>query len=260
MKVKIKLSNNDKNIILPIGGSANLLGYDDNVQTIINGETNTSVNTASDLEVRRFDANYGSIFTVFAFWNGSSYVTQLAPLDFAANGLDKSSEQARNSFYVMQVFDDFNEATQTKLHTGYFNGYDFLNKSGGGLSTDYTINSNNTEFLSIYISNSFLEEKNSQTIDLYVKFLFYSAQSGKFYPFSKTSYTSITKQEDIYRKITINTSTFKYTINGSTFSAYEIYNPDYSTLINNTVSSIPVQKPVYPSGNTFTETGNYETI
>jgi len=260
MKLQLKLSSNDKNIIIPIGGSANLLGYDDNVQSLVSNETDTSINVSSDLEVRRFNFSGTSINAIFNFWSGgtfNNYIQYLAPYDFS--GLTSGSEEARNSFYVMQVFDTYDEATQTKLHTGYFNGYDFLGKAPN-LSTNYVTNNSNTEFLSIYISNSFIVERNGLTIDLFVKFLFYSAASGKFYPFSKNPYSTTNKQEDIYRKITINTSTFKYFVNGNVFSCYEIYNPDYSTLINNTVSSIPVQKTAYPSGNTFTQTGNYETI
>lgn len=260
MKIQLKIGSNDKNIIIPMGGSANLLGYDDNVQALVGVETDSSINTTSDLEVRRFNFSGTSINAIFNFWSGgtfNNYIQYLAPYEFS--GLTSESEEARNSFYVMQVFDTFDEATQRKLHTGYFNGYDFLAKSSN-LTTNYVTNNNNTEFISIYISNDFLAERNSVTIDLYVKFLFYSAASGKFYPFSRKSYSTTNKQEDVYRKITINTSTFKYFVDGNVFACYEIYNPEYSTLINNTVSSIPVQKPVYPSGNTFTESGNYETI
>lgn len=257
MKLKIKLSNNDKNIIIPIGGVNNLLGYDDDVASLVENKTTTSINGVSDLEVKRFGSLFANPATFdinFFFWNGFGFTIFLAPLDFAANGLTSSSDEARNSFYIIQIFDTFDEATQTKLHTGYFNGYDFTERSTSGLSTVYKVNNDLTEFLNLYINNSFLEGKVSP-LDVYAKFFFYSAQSGKFYPFASIS--TPTKQEDIYVKLSLNLNINSYTFSGSNINLFEITNPAYATSINDTATSLPVQKTSYPTGNTFTVDGNY---
>lgn len=255
MKIQIKISDNDKNIQIPITGINNLLGYDDNIQSIVNGETDTSINSTSDLEVRRFKQSSGITIT-FYFWDGSNFINELAPLDFAANSIGATSNQAKNSFYLIQIFDTYDEAIQKKLHTGYFNGYDFLTRATD-LETTYTF-SNTSEFLDLYINNKFLENLTGSTVNVYAKYLFYSGQSSKFYPFYPFSYQdTANKEEDIYQKIVLNLNNFNF--NTSSFDVREITNPDYSTLINNTVSSIPVEKPKYPNGNTFTEDGNYIT-
>ncbi len=259
MKLRVQISTNDKTLTIPIISRTNPLGYDDNVSALVNSASDNSVNAGSDLEVRRFKRNnqFGELQGLtYRFFTGSTYATQLAPYDFAANGLTKISNEVRNSFYLMQVYDSFDENTQTKLHTGYFNGYDFTTKSAN-LDSTYTATTESTEFLDIYISNAFLETLSGVTTRLYAKFLFYSAQSSKFYPFGRME--NLVNQEDVYTRIDINPTTFKYSFVDSVFVT-EIVNPSYVELINNTVSSIPVQKTVYPAGNTFTSDGEYTTI
>jgi hypothetical protein len=260
MKLKLKLSSNNKKIIIPIGGSDDLLGYDDNIATLVNDNANNSVNASSDLEVKRFNSTIttNQLLTYY-FWDGTNFITTLPPSEFSANGLTSMSNEVRNSFYVMQVFDTYVESIQKKLHTGYLNGYDFINRSinQSALNSTYLVN-NDTEFLDIYISNDFLNNINQSTVDVYVKMFFYSAQSGKFYPFTYTHPSVLIDEKGLYLKIILNLTTFKYSINPIDF--YEIINSQYSQSINNSALSIPIQKPTYPLGNTFTETGNYDTI
>lgn len=252
MKIQLKLSSNDKNISIPISIKNTLLGYDDNIQTIINSETEESINDVSDLEVRRFTLSGDTeINLTFNFWSGNTYIDEIIPL----SGLTNSSEETRNSFYVMQVYDGIDENTQTKLHTGYFNAYDFYYRASG-LSSNYLID-NTSEFLSLYLENGFLE---NETLTLYVKFLFYNARNGKFHTFAKQEYSGVTVQDDIYHTITLNNDTFKYNITGGNFVLFEMTNTEYNTLVNNTIQSIEVQTPNYPTGNTFTNEGNYIEI
>lgn len=260
MKFTIKQSSNDKKLVIPFGGINNLLGYDDDMETLVSNETDNSINNETDLEVRRFKSAISTNFEMwFHFWNGLSYVfpnsqTSLAPLDFAANGLTSSSSEVRNSFFIIQIFDSFDEDIQKKLHTGYFNGYDFTTRAGSsGLSTNYVVD-NDSEFLSLYIQNSFFEGM-SGLVTLYAKFFFYSAQSSKFYPFSNIQ--SPTTVQSIYIPITFNLNTYTYTYPTNLIDFYEITNPAYATLINDTVDSLPVQQTKYPSGNTFTSDGIY---
>lgn len=255
MKFKIKQSDNDKKLVIPFGGNANLLGYDDDIQSLVTNETDNSINNTDDLEVKRFKSIIDGTFTMsFYFWNGASYQLQLAPLDFVANSLDANSNEARNSFFVVQIFDTFDEDTQTKLHTGYFNGYDFLARpNSGGLGTDYNVN-NTSEFLSMYIRNSFFHGMSSSVM-LYARFYFYSAQSTKFYPFSNIQNPNTI--EDIYIPMTFNLTTYKYSYPTFNIDFFEITNPAYATLVNNTADSIPVQQTAYPTGNTFTSDGIY---
>lgn len=253
MKLQIRLTPEDNIISIPITSRNNMLGYDDDIESLVNVETNNSINNVSDAETRRvLPANIYN--ATFRFWNGSSYVTNIAPLEFT--NADIGSTQLSASFFIIQLYDSFSANTQTKYHTGYFNGYDFnqsLTSSFPSLIKD------TVEFSNLYLSQELLDSMSGITTDFYVKFTFYSGKSGKFYSFSKTNpnLSQLSSEDLIYNKITVNPVTLTYTF-AQAPDVYEIINnPAYDTLVNNTVPSFPVQKPTYPSGNTFTTDGTY---
>lgn len=255
-RITLKLQNNDQNINIPINGINNLLGYDDAITSLVSDETDTSINDSVDGEVRRILPSFSRTFN-FQFWNGSTYVSQVAPLEFSSS--EFSGQTARSSFYIIQVFDSAKEEIQNKKHTGYYNGYDFAKTN---LVSSYSYNEN-IEFSNLYLPQSFLDSKTGNTIVAYIKFLFYSAKSGKFYLFYNNNDPSLTTQDKLYYQISIDKSTFKYTLNpsygASTITPRELRNTTYTNFINQTVSSFPVAKPTYPNGNTFTNDGNYTT-
>lgn len=248
MKLKILLSNNDKEINIPIVSRNNPLGYDDNIQNLVDAETNNSINTVTDAEVRRLKINHAYNFN-FKFWNGSSFVSTLAPLE----GLSASTT-VKNSFFIIQVYDGFMEETQNKRHTGYFNGYEFSN-----LVSSYVID-NTFEFSDLYLPKWYLDSMTGTTTTMYAKFLFFSGKSGKFYSFYNAN-GGDTNQKKLYTTIQVTGSSLNYSyLGGSTLNLYELTNATYDALVNATVPSFPVQKPTYPTGNTFTSGGQYETI
>jgi hypothetical protein len=257
MKMQIKLSPNDKMLTIPIVGRNNLLGYDDNVESIVNSQSNNAINNVSDGEVRRFKPS-DPYSIQFQFFNGFTYSTQLPP-EFSVN--DLGTNAINGSFYLIQLYNTFDGNTQKKYHTGYFNGYDF---GTSNINTNYTYNSD-LEFTNLYLSQDLINSLIGSTtfyFDFYVRFSFYSAKSGKFYSFSNENQPSVTTEQKLYHKVLINTLTFTYTFN-PTYSPIilkEIINADYNTLINNTANSVNIEKPAYPNGNTFTEDGTYITV
>jgi hypothetical protein len=262
MKLQIKLGSNDNKFSIPLISRNNMLGYDDNVQNIVNAETNKAINTVSDGEVRRVSImnTYG---VTFNFWNGSSYVPEVAPLEFTS--INSGSTELKSSFYIIQLYDTFVGSTQTKYHTGYYNGYEFT-ASATPLNSIYTnALSSESEFSDLYLSQNLLESITGATKDYYVKFSFYSGKSGKFYSFYNQANSSLTTEEKLYNKITVipynntNVNSLKYSFNVGSLVLNELRNADYNTLINNTVPSFPVQKTTYPTGNTFTNDGIYIT-
>jgi hypothetical protein len=251
MKFKIQISTNDKEINIPIISRTNPLGYDDNIQNIVDAETDNSINTVTDEEIRRIKIGRPYAFN-FKFWNGFTYVTFLAPSEFNPT-TDINTTPVINSFFIVQVYDSYLEETQTKRHTGYYNGYDF------GVSTlvsSYYID-NTAEFSDLYLPKWYLDTMSGNTT-LYVKFLFYSGKSGKFYPFYNGD-SSATDQRKMFHTITVNPSAMTYTYTGisTTINSNELLNTAYNTLVNNTVPSFPIQKTTYPSGTTFTSSGTY---
>lgn len=257
-RIAIKLTNNNQNIMIPVGGIGNLLGYDDDITSLVEGETVTSINDVSDAETRRILPNT-SASLIFYFWNKTLnvYQTKIAPNEFTGT-TDYNTAAAKNSFYTIQVFDSFKDEVQSKKHTGYFNGFDFAKTS---LNSVYNLNADR-EFSNLYIEQSVLNSITASTGGtFYIKFLFYSAKSGVFYSFSASTGSELTSQENMYRKITIDPLTLRWSLNPAGDLVFrEIRNSSYESFINATVQSVTVEKPIYPSGNTFDNTGNYITI
>jgi len=249
-RYKIKLDGlTDQNITISIKGSGNLLGYDDDVLSLVEDQTVDSINNVSDAEVRRFvpAADYS---IQFQFWNGFSYVTSVAPLEFAPT--DYTTAAAKNSFYVIQVFNSYRDEVNTKLHTGYFNGYDFTKTS---LFSSYQYTSS-MEFSNLYLPQEFLESLTGNTV--YVKMLFYSAKSGKFYSFTNDN-IGVTTQEKMYQAFTLDPVNMTYTLSPTPMVFKELLNSAYDQFINDPTASFNIEKTNYPSGNTFTIDGNYIT-
>lgn len=252
-KITIQLGTVDNTITLPMVSVGNLLGYDDSLEALIENETSVSVNDVTDLETRRILPQNSSNIQ-FYFWNGFGYVNQVAPIEFPPTAFTTTA--AKNSFYIIQLFDSFNDENQKKLHTGYYNGFDFARTS---LNANYQYNSN-IEFSNIYLNETYLSSLTGITT-IYAKFLFYSANSGKFYPFFNYNDHTLNTQQQLYHTILLNPSARTYTFvnNYNLIVVRELVNAQYSAFINNTVSSFSLKKPVYPSGNTFTTDGTYIT-
>ena len=257
-RLTVKLRNNDQSMIIPLKGINNLSGYDDDVLVTIDSETTDSINPGDDAETRRLLPAVTNPIQ-FQFWrsSSSSYVNLVAPDEFSGTS-DYNTQGAKNSFYVVQFYDTTRDESNSKKHTGYYNGFDFAKTN---LVSSYSFSPDN-EFSNLYVSQKLLDGLSGATKDFYIKFLFYSAKSGKFYSFFNQNTPSITTQDKMYHKITIDPNMLNYTFNPnySPLLLRELRNPSYDTFINNTVQSIPVQKPVYPSGNTFDNTGHYITV
>jgi hypothetical protein len=254
MKYKFILGSNDQVFNISLTGRNDILGYDDNVENLINSESDNSINDVSDAEVRRILPISASTLN-FNFWNTgtTSYVSTIAPNEFTSNDLYKST--LINSFYIIQVYNNFKEEIQKKYHTGYFNGYEF-----GVTSITSTYNFNlNLEFSNLYISQDLLNSMNGNDTDYYAKFSFYSAKTGKIYSFYNGDITSNT-QNKLYCKISINPNTLKYRFYNSPTNLFELKNTIYDAYIKNTVPSYSIEKTTYPSGTTFTNEGKYVII
>ena len=64
---------------------------------------------------------------------------------------------------------------------------------------------------------------------------------------------------DLYYEIELVPTGFTYDIIGPIHS-YEITNADYVEKVNKTVDSFDKEKPTYPTGSTFVNTGKYEAL
>lgn len=250
-KLKISTTNSDANLNIYFQSSNNLAGLSEAIDNLVTNQTDSSINDTTDQESIRFQppANSNYNLTAFFYSTGStSYVTNVAPNEFASTAV--TSNSFLNSFYVYKIYDTTIENTQNLIYTGYLNGFNF-----NGYSSAAYIWSNVFEYADIRVPNYFLDVLTGNTFNLYMKLNFYSANSGLVYPFS--GITTINTEADLYNKLTFTASTRLYSVSPFTFR--EIKSSPYVDVINDSVQSLEITKPTYPTGTTFTNTGIYIT-
>jgi len=249
-KIKISPNGTDANVNILFKSKYNLGGLSEDVEKLVTDKTSENINDTVDGENLRFTPLTTYSLAVYFYNTGTTtYQTNVAPNEFASSAI--TSTAFLNSFYVYKIFDSQFENDQNLLYTGYLNGYDFNGYSSGAYSWN-----NDVEYADIHIPNSFISELTGNTFNLYMKINFYSAKSGKVYPFSGVTTTNT--ESDLYNKLTFTATTKQYKV--STFTFKEIKNITYANLVNDSVDSLSIEKQAYPSGNTFTTGGIYETI
>lgn len=252
-KIKISTTGDDAIINIDLKSEYMLGDLSQDIDNLITKETDGSINDTFDEEKLRFmpSTNYSMIANFYST-GSTSYVTNVAPNEFVSSATTSSAFV--NSFYIFKVFDSTQENIQNLLHTSYLNGNNFIGFSSNGYPWNL-----NYEYGDVHIPYSFLDPITANTVNLYAKLFFYSGKSGKVYPFSKNDPTTGGSEADQYNTLTLNRTTKRYTVT-TPFSFYEITNPIYVDLVNDSVDSIGIEKPTYPSGNTFTIDGQYVTV
>lgn len=257
LKFKVKLlpaGTSDTEVNINLNSEYMLGGLSEDIDNLVTGETDESINDTEDGEKLRFMPSAAPMMKTWFFSTGSSiYVTNVAPNEFTT--ASTSTSEFKNSLYIFKIFDSTQEEVQNLIHTGYLNGFNF-----SGLSSNYLWNEN-FEYGDIHVSKYFLDGLTRSTVDLYMKINFYSAKTGRVYPFSRINPTTgnTLTEADLYNKLTFNPSTKRYIIT-LPFDFYEITNTQYVELINDSVESVEVAKPTYPNGNSFDNSGRYVTI
>lgn len=253
-KVKLSTTGDDTNILIDFTSEYKLGGMSEDIEKLIEEQTALSINSSDDGEKTRFMPSASASMVVNFYSNlFSTYLPNVAPNEFTS--LDVKTLSFINSFYAYSIFDSTNENVQILLHSGYINGSNF-----NGYSSVYGWNTK-LEYSDIHIPNSFLATLTTSTFSAYMKVSFYSGKSAKVYPFSKANpvTTSPFSESSIYCQLTFDVNTKKYAIS-TPFTFYEITNPTYVSVVNQSVESIAVEKPTYPTGNTFTLDGKYINV
>lgn len=250
-KIQISQVQADSNVTIHFNSNYNLSGLSEDIDNLVTAKTTDSINETSDEEKVRFIPSTSYTLTA-SFYNATShtYVNNVAPNEFALTA--QTTVAFLTSFYVYKVFDSTNENSQNLIHTGYLNGYNFNGFSNSSYSWTTFF-----EYSDIHIPISYLDTITASTFNLYLRLYFYSAKSGHVYPFSGLTNTS--QESNLYNVLTFNKSTLRYSVT-TPYSFKEIVNVTYSNIVNDSVDSLAIGKPNYPSGNTFTTQGIYTTI
>jgi len=249
IKSTVRRTGADLTFTIPFSVDEHPNGLQQPIDNFIEEQTGLSINPAEDGDTYR-SKPLVSYITDMLFYSGGSYVNDYEAAGFTTNEISLKNEVILRSFYIMQVYDSVKTSNQTLLHNGYYNGFNFIFNGNDSL---YTITEED-EFSDLYIPNWFIESLSGVTTTLYGKISFYNAKTGKLQFFSQK--VNPTGDTNMYFEIQLNPNLLTYTVS-SPIVSYELTNSEYINKINNTLDSFTNQKPTYPIGNTFLNTGKY---
>lgn len=208
------------------------------INPIVNGDT------------VRFKPDTGSYststLTVIFSASTSSYLNA----GFNSTEINGLSPSFVNSSYIYQIYDSTNSVNQNLVATGFINGYQILTNA---LSV-HTIGLNK-ECFNVYLTQDYIDSITATTFTLYFKYLFYRAKDGNLLVFTQNT-GSLTDESLLYFPLIFTKSTRTYMMPSSQ-SLLILQSPEYSNIINQSISSINMEKPVFPAGDTFKSDGTY---
>lgn len=242
-----------QNFQINLSANENFNGLQQSINDVIEEKTGLSINSADDGETFQYLPTSQYTLNTY-FFSGGTYANNYMQAGFTTNNVIKKTEEISRSFFIMQVYDTPFIENQILLHSGYFNGFNFIDISSG--STTYIIDEDN-EFTNFYIPNWFVDALSGNTT-LYGKLSFYNAKTNQLSPFFTSSATTYS-EEILYFEIDFFPNTYTYSVS-SPITMYEINNDDYKEVINDTLDSFVNQKPTYPVGTAFINTGKYVNI
>lgn len=262
---KVRFNGNDIKFTIPLTSKNTLDGHRESIEGFILQQRGFSINDIEDIEKVPFYTSADYLIS-FLFYSGSADI-QYAPnfryATFTQEEADRRVNSFIGSFFILQIYDTPVSETQTLLHTGYYNGFNFIDDSDDSILSRFDVTQDNQrEFNYYYFSNSFLNSSTANTVTVYGRFYFYNAKTGLlqlFYNNNDELY-NLDSESDIYFEITLDKQNRTYTHNTSTLVSTEIINPEYNERINASVASFENKQPVFPSGNSFTSGRTYQVI
>lgn len=253
-KYLLKSGDNQLNLKINLGLNNSFVGYQQEIDDYINIASVDLINETIDPELRRFK-----------YSNENPSYNENIILDFnfttppfSNSEISGDTSYVLNSFFIMEVYDSFNENQNTKLSVNY------LTKDFTG-TTQYNLNKiDRAQFYYLYIPESFILQQTGTTFNIYSRFLFYNAKSGNTSVFYN-QYVSPNTDEYTYFNIMVNNDrkTWKFVELTNTLSINQIpeTNSSFINKINTNITSFNNKKQYYPSGQTFNyEVQNYFTL
>ena len=213
--------------------------------------------------------------------NGTEYSNSFGSggANFLASEIETNDDKFRNSFFILDFYDSFDDFNQTKIFTTYqtkiyygekLNEYS-LPKPNYRLDDD-----THNQFQSWYIPKTFIDKNlmtGTTTVIGYSKFSFYNAKYGNISLFYNKDNANIITPEYMYfkTKIDLINLTWKFEVSENAGSspnfppdavAYQLpFTNAYSKKVNDGIDNFNNKKQEYPSGNTFNQINvDYEIL
>jgi len=254
--IQHKIINNGKDKIIKIALTQPIdyLGYEESLDNFINETTNNNINDVDDSEKFKFkylDSNKNNKINIyFKYYSGNTYDYNYKFIGFVEDDINFNKTSFKNSFYVIDVFDNYNTQIQNKVTSNY------LTVLGNSINSNYIIDytGNSKQLSYLYIPVNFIENVvTGNTITLYVRLSFYNAKTGKLHLFYNSENEFLLTEEKYYYKILLDKTnkSFKYIVNNIDIIPLEVINNEYIDKFNRSLTILPQKQQNYPAGNTF---------
>lgn len=264
IKKEIKTSNIDKNIKFSLDLNNKTIGHQQDINTFINESIENSINPINDNEIRRFKYEptaYGNIFAIkFYFFMNEEYRNYYTYAGFTESEINNYDDVLRNSFFIFDVYDSYDENIQTKIATTYLTKLITYNSGVASVHSSFIISKYDiNQFYYLNIPIWYMYSDVTYSRNLYGKFSFYNAKTGKltlFYNYEREDDNNNKKEYfDIEVDLVNKTWGIRNLASNNLAEAVQ-YKPTspYVKKINNAVDNFVKMKQVYPDGNNFDTT------
>lgn len=202
-KEKILYNNRDKKIKISLSSDNDVYGNNQQIDSFIEDEKEKSINPPTDQEVTRFRFNkeletYLGVLFSMNFFDGEyddppNLITNYLKAGFTESELYNYEKNIRNSFFILEFFDGYEEKNRRKITTNYYTKiwkkykYSFEHEA---VEIEET---NQLKFVTI--SNNFLKNINSDLFSLYLRVLFYNGKFGHITSFFNEDYKNVSEGE-----------------------------------------------------------------
>jgi hypothetical protein len=261
IKEKIKYNGLDLNFNFNLDSKDDFLDYQQEIDTLTQVISNSSINSSVDQEVRRFKISTSTNLNFYLYnITGNTYANNLYATGFNSNEIQYSNNNVLNSFFILDFYDSIDINTQNRIFTSYMT---IINQTNA--STTYILNtSNSNQFCYLYVPLSYINIQTGSTITGYTKFSFYNAKTGSVKLFYNQDNGNLTNNERMLFKTILNLTNKTWSFNTTSFpniyADEEIKSTAYINRINAAVPKFNNKQQLYPTGNTFNyKTGTYLT-
>jgi hypothetical protein len=257
IREKVKYDGNGLNLKFNLNSSDQFLGYQQEIDNLTQFTSTELVNPPVDVEKRRFK-NYAQNTTStirFQFTlDGTTYNSSYVNAGFTSAEVSNSSINIKNSFYIMDFYDNYDVNTQTKILTTYLTKIE--------QSPYYTIDTANQLYY-LYVPVSYINENLDMGINSvtgYIKLSFFNARNGQIVLFYNYQNRNLSTAQKMYftAKIDLYNKTWGFINPATGLVANQLWSSyDYVNKVNN-ISKYTNEQQNYPSGTAFVaETGKY---
>ena len=289
IKETIRFNNQDTNLKISLSIGNRLSGYQQEIDELTEDTKQELINPVIDNEVRRFTSS-NIQFITFWFKNlgrggGDPFNDSFGSdgAGFSDSEIEDYDDVVLNSFFIMDVYDTFDNNSQTKIYTTYLTQILDGQSDGGVPISKYTLNYNTgNQWYHQYVPKSFLDKPTGisgypvyggstplglanllengalEELTVYAKFSFYNAKYGTLSLFYNDANSALSTPEKMYVKTYFYPSTMEWEFVSSP-NLYELASDNsYVTKVNETFKNFENLKQIYPVGAFNPKDGKYD--